>query len=378
MIEKENNIKTFSIVVAHYNQGNLWQIAVNSILKQDYPAIQIVFADDGSEDFDSNQVETYIKNNMRDNIVSVIVMANERNAGTVRNLNKARMLCTGQYIAHIAADDAYANENVLSAFAHALEKNDAFCGVYGKSFLCDERLNPTGEEYFTACAAAAMNEMTAFEQFECLTRRCCIPMGATAFLSSKLHQLGSFDERHIYYEDWPFFLRATRTGNRFLFVEMDALLYRAGGITRETGVSKYKAQCYREHMQVYDEEIWPYLAGWSRGKIAELYDFYNQVRMDMKNEAGGFETKSRWRIISRNPRLLPFLIKRWAKTSKKTLGILLLSCAAVVALQTTNLFFDRLFLNVAVVLVAVLFVVGLYHTANRFWTFLLYYFNKKS
>ena len=45
------NQAVFSVILAHYCQPDYWKDAVDSVLNQDYPAIELIFADDGTPGF---------------------------------------------------------------------------------------------------------------------------------------------------------------------------------------------------------------------------------------------------------------------------------------------------------------------------------------
>lgn len=51
--------KVFSVVIPSYGNGELWKAAVDSVLMQDYPAIELVFSDDGTPGFDTEAVRRY-------------------------------------------------------------------------------------------------------------------------------------------------------------------------------------------------------------------------------------------------------------------------------------------------------------------------------
>ena len=77
----------FTVCVTHYNQMNFVYSALDSVLRQDYPSIELIVADDASEEFDKKAIEEYIKQNKGANIKKVQIIANKKNLGTVKNLN---------------------------------------------------------------------------------------------------------------------------------------------------------------------------------------------------------------------------------------------------------------------------------------------------
>ena len=90
-----------SVAVVTYNQRNFLDQCLASIVEQDYPALQIVVADDASLDGTADLIASYAEGFPSKFIVRVA----ERNGGVTVNQNAALAACTGKYIAWIAGDD---------------------------------------------------------------------------------------------------------------------------------------------------------------------------------------------------------------------------------------------------------------------------------
>lgn len=52
----------------------MWKAEVDSVLMQDYPAVELIFADDCTVGFDINVVQWYIGSRERENIVRFCVV----------------------------------------------------------------------------------------------------------------------------------------------------------------------------------------------------------------------------------------------------------------------------------------------------------------
>ncbi len=321
----------FSVVVMSYNRGELWKQAVDSILSQDYPEIELVLADDGSEDFDKAEAERYIRGHADGRLKRLVVLADGVNVGTVANLRKAHKHCTGRYLTHIAGDDVLFDGGVLSRYAEALENKEAdVLGVYGDSLLCDEELEPTGESYFDREEALRLNGCSADELFKKLADRCCIPMGATAFIREEFLAQGDFDERYRLIEDWPFFVRTVCGGRRYIYIKSPALLYRAGGVSRSEGTHPEYLRCRSEHLKIYENEIIPNLWRLDKQERLRQYYTYSQQRIDLAKELGVYSEVSRMRVVLRCPGLaVQCLIYRMTRAKRVTLAALLLILLAV-------------------------------------------------
>lgn len=73
-----SNDSVFSVVIPAYGGGDMWKAEVDSVLMQDYPAVELIFADDRTVGFDINVVQWYIGSRERENIVRFCVIPTRR------------------------------------------------------------------------------------------------------------------------------------------------------------------------------------------------------------------------------------------------------------------------------------------------------------
>ena len=274
----------FSVVIASYQSQQKWKAAVQSVLDQNYPNVELIFADDGSLGFAPQEIEQAINKRKSVNLVSYRVISRKTNQGTVRNMQSACLSCSGKYLLFMAADDALYDENVLSRFAHSLEKQpENVMGVYARAILCRKDLSPTGCCSFDTEQAIALNDLPALDQWRVLSQRCCIHMGATAFIRKRFLAFGGFDTSYRLLEDWPFFLRATESGFSFHFEAFDALRYRQGGISRGKAFSYGRKLCFSDQLQMYETQLLPRLQLLGRQERFFVYWRYQCDRQDVWN-----------------------------------------------------------------------------------------------
>lgn len=272
----------FSVVIASFRSAACWKDAVRSVLIQDYPAIELIFCDDGSEGGDAQAVEQFIKHHRSANLVRSQVIGREKNIGTVANLGDGAARAGGRYLLHFAADDALHDAHALTRLARALdEKADGVLGVYGRSVRCSKELTPLGGCSFDTVQARRLNACDAWTQWQALCRGCCIHMGATAFLRAEFLACGGFDASYRLLEDWPFFLRQTRDGRRFHFMDEPILKYRAGGVTDGERFGAGRSLCFQDQLMMYETQILPYLNEVSLATACRVYWRYRDDREDV-------------------------------------------------------------------------------------------------
>ena len=119
--------KLFSVVILCYRHFEYLFEAIDSVLQQNYPAIELIISDDGSNEFPSEQVEQYILKQKGKNVQSVQIRREETNVGTVRHLNHVVRRVHGDYIVFLAGDDCLYDENVLCAYASGFNQAPKDC-----------------------------------------------------------------------------------------------------------------------------------------------------------------------------------------------------------------------------------------------------------
>ena len=250
----------FSILVLCYKNQELLFGMLDSIFRQDYPRIQLVVSDDGSEDFDVEQVQKYIEMHKRSNIVDVIVRKNPQNMRTVRHIDLAWSFVTGDYAVFTAADDRFCGTDTVSAYVEQFLSNPekvwlvAKCSVTSADYKKHLHYLPTeaDEPFFR------MND--AQRLFSRWSRRgmaipCCM-----AFRKDAVDMICGFDRDYQFLEDWPVVLKLLRSGHAPIFFEQVTALHSAGGVTNSN--QRYGKEIrrlfYEDKYTIFRKEVKPY------------------------------------------------------------------------------------------------------------------------
>lgn len=300
----------FSVIITHYNQFDYWKTAVASVLLQNYANIELIFIDDGSSTFKSDDIEDYISQNCRANITSFKVLFNVRNIGTVKTINKALDQCSGEYITCFAADDALYDKNVLTNYTKELGKCSVeCCGIFARSLDCTQNLIETGDEYILPEKARLFSELTPLEQFRQLSHKCCVHIGSMAFTRNMLQRYTPLDERYILIEDWPLLLKATRNGGHLEYADFPALKYRSGGISRPVAERPIKItqEICKDHLNLHDNEIFAYTHLFPLAELNQILQRYDTDRAWMKKATDPFPSQKRIFMLKQDPRLFLLL-----------------------------------------------------------------------
>ncbi|MCQ5129397.1 glycosyltransferase [Butyricicoccus faecihominis] len=266
------NKPLFSVGIISYNQKEYIFDCIDSILRQNYPAIELIIADDHSYDFDIKKIETYIKTNSRSNLVRVEVFSNSENIGIVKNCNKCIAHMSGVYIKTIAADDAFYSNDTLSKMQRLLVDPEKPI-ICARAKAITNEGKPTQDIYPTDYDFTLISDMTTQELYTyMITRPWCPIFAPCVFMTKSFFQkMGGYDENFVYTEDWPFWIHIVRSGYHITFSNEITIRYRYGGIsnqsTNEFAVNHLRARHYLECAQILEKEI-PYL---------KKHGTYNQV-----------------------------------------------------------------------------------------------------
>ena len=252
MQSKEMPLVTVAVLV-YKNFQYIWD-CVESILEQDYPKIRLVVSDDGSENFDAEELERFIRRNRRKNLRSVFLHQMERNVGTSKNFNFALSHAEGEYVKFIAADDLFYDVDSLSKLVAVAEQESGSVVIarapsYDRYLERREWTYPS-DEHWAWMRDAAGNPK---EFFGIMSPYCLISSPAALYRLAFLKARGGADEQYRLIEDWPFWMRMLRDGERFTFLDEPVVIYRSGGVSN--GIENANYAAYQlEHADVIRRE----------------------------------------------------------------------------------------------------------------------------
>lgn len=110
-----------SLITPAYNTGNLISRLLDSVLKQDYPTIEMYVIDDGSTDNTKSVVESFIPDfDKKGYCLSYLYQDNQ---GQSVAINKGLKLVKGEFLAWPDSDDFYANTHSISTLVQALRNS---------------------------------------------------------------------------------------------------------------------------------------------------------------------------------------------------------------------------------------------------------------
>lgn len=213
-----------SVVVVTYNSANTVTETLDSIVNQTYKNIELVISDDCSTDNTIKLVANWIENN-QNRFIRTILVSNEKNEGTVRNLNRGIKCSTGQWIKSIAGDD--------KLFENAIAEYILFVNTYKDCKMCIsgvelfstqnipiKKLSKEYDNYLKQTDVSLEKQKTQ------IIKKMLFP-GPTYFYSKELYDVvGGFDERYKLSEEWPFCYNVIKQNYKIYVIHKKLVKYR--------------------------------------------------------------------------------------------------------------------------------------------------------
>lgn len=128
-----------SIVTPSYNQVPYLEVALRSVLEQDYANIEYIVIDGGSTDGSVEIIEQY-----QDRLAYWV---SERDTGQAEAINKGMRRATGDIIGWINSDDALL-PGAISQAVEELESDEDIGMVYGDGLMVDSNLMLLDRHYY--------------------------------------------------------------------------------------------------------------------------------------------------------------------------------------------------------------------------------------
>ena len=186
-----------SVILPTYNRAWSLKTAMDSVLFQDYPNIELIVIDDGSEDHTQKLLQAY-KNK--------ILVLSQENAGVSAARNRGIEKSRGDFIALLDSDDAWDRRKISCQID--------FFKANPKALICQtqeiwirnhKRVNPK-----------IKHEKPSGMIFEQSLNLCLVSPSAVMMKKEIFEQKGYFNENFLVCEDYDLWLRISSTLPVFL------------------------------------------------------------------------------------------------------------------------------------------------------------------
>lgn len=190
-----------SVIMPCYNHEKFVREALESVVKSEYPAIEILIIDDGSKDNSCSVIESFIEENKNLNII----FRKQQNQGVCKTLNSLITLSKGEYIALLASDDKLLPQGIMDRVTF-LENNKNCDIVIGRANVIDNISILQKKDAATEMYRASDKLLNSKFVNEELILRWSVVGPVTMIRKSAYNKYGKYDES-LKGEDRDFFLR---------------------------------------------------------------------------------------------------------------------------------------------------------------------------
>lgn len=209
LCEAEGALPLVSVQMVVWNGEKYIAEAVESVLNQTYPNVELVVVDDGSTDRTREIVEGFRSDRIR--------YVCKEHGGVAPARNEALRHCRGDCIAILDSDDLY-EPDMLQAGVDALRENPELDAVYTDLAIIDDR----GKETGVVCSYENVRPDRIIA--ETFLEGCnAVPFGSMMVRRELVDRIGPFDERFSISEDSDYIVRLARLGQ---FGHINRTLYR--------------------------------------------------------------------------------------------------------------------------------------------------------
>ncbi len=185
-----------SVIVLCYNQEKYVPESIESVLKQDYDAIEIIVYDDASTDNSQYVIENFIAKHPE-----VKFIPGKTNLGNCKAFNLAFEKTNGKYVIDLAGDDVLLPTRISKGVADLEEKGNQ----YGVSYCDIQEIDENGKELHRN---QSFNYKSGDIYLDLITTYFVNP-ASMMMRTSLLKHLAGYNEE-LSFEDFDFWIRSSR------------------------------------------------------------------------------------------------------------------------------------------------------------------------
>jgi len=269
----DTSVSLVSVVIPYYNGEKFIEEAVESVIKQSYRNLELIFVDDGSQEKPDKIIAKYGHNER------FRYIRHKHNKGIAATRNTGMGASRGKYIAFLDQDDIWLNDKIEKQIKVFKQANDNL------GMVC------TGM-YFADSVGVAFRQLNGYDDTNQrkMTKDMffsSINSGSIMMIKTEcMNEVGFFDEDFVAYDDFDYWMR---TAKKFNIKYINAPL--AKKRFHESNTSLYNLSVFPDTIKAYHKacQIHPFLNKYKNKKIADIYCKYgfeilsdNNVKMGRK------------------------------------------------------------------------------------------------
>lgn len=230
--------KNVSVIIPTYNRRELLRAAMESVLNQTYPYIEVVVVDDGSSDNTADLVAQY-----SGKAAGRIVYLRQENRGPAAARNRGLAAASHDLIAFLDSDDRFDPGKIEVQVAAMNSDPDCLISHtreiwYRRGVLLNQKKK---------------HEKSRGDIFARCLQLCAVSMSTVMLRRQLIDEVGLFDEQFPCCEDYDYWLRAS-IGHRFSLIDQSLTVKQGGrpdqvSFRHRTGMDRYRIRAIEKILQ---------------------------------------------------------------------------------------------------------------------------------
>lgn len=221
-----------TVICLCYNHSRFVREAVESVLNQSYPTIQLIIVDDASSDNSGEVIREIVSKHPSIEFIPI-----QKNLGNCKAFNQGLAKANGKYVIDLAADDILLSDRIecgVKVLQHAGRE-------YGVHFSDAEMISEKGELLSLHSGRFPHDRIPQGDIYKELINRYFICPPSLMYTQEVMNYLGGYDET-LTYEDFDFLIRSSR---KFKYVYSSKVLVKKR-IT-ENALAKKQFEFFSKH-----------------------------------------------------------------------------------------------------------------------------------
>lgn len=200
-----NRIKPWvSVICTSYNHEAYVEQALQSVIDQDYPNVELIVVDNNSSDRSAERIENFAKKHS-----GLRLIKNLTNLGLNRAFNQGLALAEGRYVIDLAADDVLLPNRISHQVSLFEELSGPYAVVFSNAAYIDGQGRETAIHYAVDGNGRSRTKVPSGNVFQNVLESYFICTPTMMMRRDVLNELGGYDES-LSFEDFDFWVRSSR------------------------------------------------------------------------------------------------------------------------------------------------------------------------
>lgn len=200
-----NKIKPWvSVICTTYNQQEYIDEALQSVVTQNYPNVELIVIDNGSTDDSAARITAFLHRH-----AGIQFVRNQTNVGLNRAFNQGLAIAQGRYVIDLSADDVLLPGRIADQVAYFEELAGPYAVVFSNAGYIDAQGNLLALHYPVDEHGHARIPVPTGNVFQPILESYFICTPTMMMRRDVLNELGGYDET-LAYEDFDFWVRSAR------------------------------------------------------------------------------------------------------------------------------------------------------------------------